>query len=151
MPSWRKHRPLQKVLVWAWFSPAVLLTKSDFKVARTCPTKLYYRKLRYPTTMEDNEYLQFLSDGGYMVETLAHLQFPGGQEISFQVGIEEAARQSAELFARDCVTLFEPTFVAGSLMARVDILDRVGQTARIIEVKAKSIDTTETLESASLL
>lgn len=125
----------------------VLLTKSDFKVARTCPTKLYYRKLRYPTTLEDDEYLQFLSDGGYMVETLAHLQFPGGQEIPFQVGIEEAARQSAELFARDRVTLFEPTFVAGSLMARVDILERVGRTARIIEVKAKSIDTTETLES----
>jgi hypothetical protein len=45
------------------------LTKSDFKIARTCPTKLYYKKLRYPSLMDDNPYLEFLADGGYMVET----------------------------------------------------------------------------------
>ena len=36
------------------------LTKSDFKVARTCPTKLYYKKLKYPTTQDDDEYLELL-------------------------------------------------------------------------------------------
>ncbi len=36
------------------------LTKSDFKAAQTCPTKLYYRKMRYPTTKDGDEYLGFL-------------------------------------------------------------------------------------------
>jgi hypothetical protein len=30
------------------------LSKSDFKVARTCGTKLYYRKLRYPSNLDDD-------------------------------------------------------------------------------------------------
>lgn len=123
------------------------ISKSDFKVARTCATKLFYRKQRYPTTLEDNEYLQFLADGGYMVEVLAHLQFPGGTELPFQSGTQEAAKVSAESFAQERSTLFEPTFVAGPLTARIDILDRDGRNARIIEVKAKSIDTTKGLES----
>jgi hypothetical protein len=50
---------------------SMYLTKSDFKVARTCATKLYYRKLRYPSRLQEDEYLQFLADGGYMVETIA--------------------------------------------------------------------------------
>ena len=51
-------------------------TKSDFKVARTCGTKLYYRKLGYPSNRSDNEYLSFLADGGYMVEEVARARFP---------------------------------------------------------------------------
>ena len=43
------------------------LSKSDFKVARTCGTKLYYKKLRYPSKQDDDPYLEFLADGGYMV------------------------------------------------------------------------------------
>jgi hypothetical protein len=49
----------------------VFLTNSDFKVARTCGTKLYYRKLRYPSALDDDDYLEFLADGGYMVEGIA--------------------------------------------------------------------------------
>lgn len=119
----------------------MLLTKSDFKVARTCPTKLYYRKRKYPTTLEDNEYLEFLADGGFMVEALAHLHFPRGVEMPFQAGVTQAAQQTAEAFEGTQSTIFEGTFVAGRLMARVDILDRQGSVVRIIEVKAKSIDT----------
>ena len=122
-----------------------MLTKSDFKVARTCATKLYYRKRKFPTTLEDDEYLQFLADGGFMVETLAHLHFPHGVEMPFQAGVEDAARHSLAAFASPQFTIFEPTFVAGKLMARVDILDRRGREVRIIEVKAKSIDTSQDL------
>ena len=39
-----------------------ILSKSDFKVARECGTKLYYRKLRYPNTMEEDAYLQLLAE-----------------------------------------------------------------------------------------
>jgi hypothetical protein len=47
------------------------LSKSDFKMAQTCPTKLYYKKLGYPSTRDTDRYFQFLADGGYMVETIA--------------------------------------------------------------------------------
>jgi len=58
------------------------LSKSDFKVARTCGTKLYYRKFSYPTATDDDPYVEFLADGGYMVEAIARLLFPDGSEIS---------------------------------------------------------------------
>jgi hypothetical protein len=57
------------------------LTKSDFKIARTCPTKLRYKKLRYPSLHDDNPYLEFLADGGYMVEKMAKLMYSEGQDI----------------------------------------------------------------------
>lgn len=126
-------------------SPLVFLTKSDFKVAQTCATKLYYRKRKYPTTLEDDEYLAFLADGGFMVEALAHLHFPQGMEMPFHAGVENAARHSAAAFTSEQTTLFEPTFIADKLMARVDILERKGRDVRIIEVKAKSIDTSRDL------
>lgn len=126
-------------------SPLVLLTKSDFKVAQTCATKLYYRKRKYPTTLEDDEYLAFLADGGFMVEALAQLHFPQGMEMPFHAGVEDAARHSTAAIANEQGVLFEPTFIAGKLMARVDILERKGRDVRIIEVKAKSIDTSRDL------
>lgn len=123
----------------------MLLTKSDFKVAQTCATKLYYRNRKYPTTLENDEYLAFLADGGFMVEALAHLHFPQGVEIPFHDGVENAGRHSATALTGKETTLFEPTFIVGNLMARVDILERKGRDVRIIEVKAKSIDTSRDL------
>jgi hypothetical protein len=38
------------------------LTKTDFKSAFHCATKLNYRKRGYPTTLDDNDYLKFLTD-----------------------------------------------------------------------------------------
>ena len=51
----------------------MFLTKSDYKAGRQCPTKLYYKKHRYPSLKEDNPYLAFLADGGYMAEAMAKL------------------------------------------------------------------------------
>ena len=31
------------------------LSKSDFKTARSCPTKLYYKKNGYPSKNDENE------------------------------------------------------------------------------------------------
>lgn len=59
------------------------LSKSDFKIARTCATKLYYKKLGYPSARDGDEYLQFLADGVYMVEAVAKLLHPEGVEIGF--------------------------------------------------------------------
>jgi hypothetical protein len=60
------------------------LSKSEFTLAHDCHTKLYYKKLKYPLTNDQNEYLQYLARGGYMVGKLATLLYPGG--ISIDIG-----------------------------------------------------------------
>jgi len=57
------------------------LTKGDFAVGRTCPTKLYYKKHSYPSLSDDDPYLEFLSDAGYMVERMARVLFPDGRDL----------------------------------------------------------------------
>jgi hypothetical protein len=115
------------------------LSKSDFKVARTCGTKLYYKKLRYPSKQDDDPYLEFLADGGYMVETIAKLLFPEGREIEFDSN-EAAVELTRQALKNDTVTLFEATLLFGQLLARVDILEKRGNQFRLIEVKAKGFD-----------
>ncbi len=118
------------------------LSKSDFKVARTCATKLYYKKLGYPSIRDDDQYLQFLADGGYMVEAIARLCHPGGIEIGFDGGPEPSTQQTLSILnAHETVTLFEATLIWENRLARVDILEKSGNSLRLIEVKAKSVDT----------
>ncbi len=52
------------------------LSKSDFKLARTCDAKLYYRENGYPDNRESDPYLGLLAEGGYMVEALAKARYP---------------------------------------------------------------------------
>jgi hypothetical protein len=118
------------------------LSKTDFKVARTCAAKLYYKKLGYPSVRDEDEYLQFLARGGYMVEAIAKLCYPEGIEIGFDKGPEESAAETMRLLATDeTITLFEATLLSGQRLARVDILRRQGNAFELIEVKAKSVDT----------
>jgi hypothetical protein len=118
------------------------LTKSDFKVARTCATKLYYRRLGYPSMLQEDEYLQFLADGGYMIETIAKLCEPEGIEIGFDDRPEVAAEKTlSALNANERVTLFEATLISRGKLAHVDILKKNGPKFALIEVKAKSVDT----------
>jgi hypothetical protein len=117
----------------------VYLSKSDFKVARSCGTKLYYKKLKYPSKLDENPYLEFLADGGYMVETIAKLLFPRGQEVPYD-SPESSATTTAKLLEAKSVTLFEATVLFDSLLARIDILEKKGNQLRLIEVKAKGVD-----------
>ena len=116
------------------------LTKSDFTAARTCATKLYYKKLRYPSLADDDPYLEFLADGGYMVETMAKLLFPDGTELGNWGEPEKAFKETSSALEADGGTLFEATVVQNNLLARVDILRREGDTLRLTEVKSTSID-----------
>jgi len=118
------------------------LSKSDFKVARTCATKLYYKKLRYPSAHDDDPYLQFLADGGYMVEAIARLCYPGAVEVGFDAGPEASAEETmAFINAHDAITLVEATLIFERRLARVDILKKDGNKFELIEVKSKSVDT----------
>ena len=67
------------------------LSKSDFKLARECPTKLYYKKLGYPSKKSEDPYLQYLAEGGYRVEKLAKLLYPSGVELKYDRHQPEAS------------------------------------------------------------
>ncbi len=121
------------------------LSKSDFTLGRTCPTKLYYRELGYPNVDEADEYLQMLAAGGYMVETAAKLRYPDGIALKYGGNVQTDAQATAEHLAKDRVTLFEATLLSGNKQARVDILEKSGNVFRIVEVKAKSFDSAENL------
>jgi hypothetical protein len=76
-----------------------------------------------------------------MVEAIARLRHPGGIEIGFDGGPEVSAEQTmAAIKANETVTLFEATLIFEGRLARVDILKKSGNTFELIEVKAKSVD-----------
>lgn len=119
------------------------LTKTRFKLAVECPTKLYYtgKPKVYADTRQEDEFLQALAEGGFQVGELAKLMYPSGREIASNVH-EEAIEQTLRLLEQDEVTLFEAAIRHDKLFARVDILRKSGDQVELIEVKAKSFDST---------
>lgn len=121
--------------------PSPYLSKTDFKAAFECSTKLYYRKNCYPTNLQDNDYMKFLSDSGFMVEFIAKAQFPGGHDLTQEIHPQLAFDRTKELLLADeNAVLFEAAALAGKYYARIDILRREGKTLHLIEVKSSSID-----------
>lgn len=118
----------------------MFLTKNDFLLARTCPTKLFYKKLEYPSLIDDDPYLEFLRDGGYMVETIGKLLFPEGRDLGRWTDPKAAFDETCRAVAGGNGTFFEATIIHGNLLARVDILKRQDSEVRIIEVKSSSFD-----------
>lgn len=120
------------------------LTKSRFKLALECPTKLFYtgKTEVYADRKREDEFLQALADGGFQVGELAKVMFPGGIEITSRSHDEQVA-ETARLLERDEVTLFEAAIRHGHLFARVDVLRKSGSQIELIEVKAKSFDSTK--------
>lgn len=121
------------------------LSKSDFKSARECPAKLYYREKRYPTTKDDDPYLRMLAVGGYMVEAIAKMLHPGGLYLEYGGNVQEDAAKTLAALQAENVTLFEATLLSGNKLARVDILEKKGNKVRLIEVKSRSFDSTENI------
>jgi hypothetical protein len=125
------------------------LTKSAFKVGRSCPTKLYYYRAKYPSTLQDNEYLTFLADGGHIVGKLAQILYPEGILIRDKDDIEAAVAQTEAELQKENVTLFEAAIRHHNKLVRVDILQKRGNNIRLIEVKSKSYDSDEEHEYRS--
>lgn len=114
------------------------LTKSRFKLALSCPTKLYYTgKPDYANANDDNEFLAMLADGGFQVGELAKLMYPTGIEIKTK-NSAEALAETARYLAQDQVILFEPAIAHGNFLVLVDVLIKRGTVLEVIEVKAKS-------------
>lgn len=116
------------------------LSKSDFKVAQECPTKLFYRKQQFPSTMQDNPYLQLLAEGGYAVGYFAQLLFPGGIDLGEIGDPAEAERRTQELVQQEDAIIFEAAVRHENYLVRVDVLVKRGKTVELIEVKSKSYD-----------
>ena len=121
--------------------PSPYLSKSDFKACCDCRTKLFYRKHSYPTNLDENEYLKFLADGGFMIETVAKAQYPTGVDLVEERDPSRAFARTKDLLnaAPDAV-VFEAAAIWGKFYARIDVLRREGNTLHLIEVKSSSID-----------
>ncbi|MFO3166327.1 DUF2779 domain-containing protein [Legionella pneumophila serogroup 1] len=119
---------------------AMLLTKSKFKMALECPTKLWYydRPDEYINKQDEDSFLKALAEGGAQVEALAKCYFPEGTSIEAS-STKEALDKTQELIQRDSVTIFEASFQHQNYYLRADILQKRPGHIKIIEVKAKSI------------
>ncbi|HEY4101046.1 MAG TPA: DUF2779 domain-containing protein [Gemmatimonadales bacterium] len=116
------------------------LSKSDFKLASNCATKLHYKERGYPQREDDNPYLAMLAEGGYMVEQLARLRFPEAITLSYGRDPVLDAAETRQALHADQVTLFEATILSGRKLVRIDVLRKNGNRVDLIEVKSKSFD-----------
>ncbi len=117
------------------------LTKSKFKTALECPTKLYYSA--HPDTFGnkklDDPFLAALAKGGFQVGELSKCYYPDGIDIT-TLDKKEALHKTNEALKKENVVIFEAAIVFENLFIRVDILEKIGNTINLIEVKSKSCD-----------
>jgi len=116
------------------------LSKSDFKLARGCDAKLFFRENGYPDNRDSNPYLALLREGSYMVEALAKAKYADGVQLEYSQSVADDYQRTMDQLGHDQVTLFEATLLVGRQQARVDILEKIGNTVRLLEVKSKSFD-----------
>ena len=120
------------------------LSKSDFQLASTCEQKLLYKKRGYPTAGDSDGYMQMLSEGGYMVGKMATLLYEDGREISAET-TEDCVNQTRDWLDHTAQgILFEAAILSNQKLVRIDILEKTGNRLHLIEVKAKSFDSTAT-------
>lgn len=122
-----------------------LFTKSRFKLALECPTKLYYASHpeRYNNLQTDDDFLISLAKGGFQVGELAKIYRNVEHDLADIKGYEKPREATQQLIAgaKD-TTIAEAAFQWGNCFVRVDILEKRGNTLHLIEVKAKSCDGT---------
>ena len=117
------------------------LTKSRFKQALECPTKLFYTKKDiYANVQNDDTFLKSLAQGGFQIEELARMNYEDGVAITGDDrDYEELVNRTSKLLQQENITIFEAAFLYNGLFIRVDILHKNGNNVQLIEVKAKSI------------
>jgi|MDTF01.1.fsa_nt_gb hypothetical protein len=123
------------------------LTKSRFKQALECPTKLFYTRKseEYADVSNEDSFLQSLAEGGFQVGELAKFYFhdnPIEEKITIETrDYEKAIAETKEMLSRSGrVVIAEAAFKYKNLFVRVDILVKEDNKISIYEVKAKSWD-----------
>lgn len=122
------------------------LTKSRFKLAHECETKLFYtnKKSEYADQSLDDSFLKSLAEGGFQVGELAKYYFcndPVAENISIDtLNYEEALRQTSEKINNGAKVITEAAFRYENLFIRADIfmIDVQKKEIELHEVKAKS-------------
>ena len=115
------------------------LTKSKFKIALECPTKLFYTEnlSTYANNKLDDPFLEALAKGGFQVGELAKCYYPNGSDIK-ELDKKVSEEKTNELLKKEKVVIFEAAIQYKGLFIRVDILEKIGNTINLIEVKSKS-------------
>jgi len=123
------------------------LSKSRFKLALECVTKLYYtgKKKEYADQNLDDPFLRALAEGGFQVGELAKYMFsadPVGEGITVNtLNYEDALKKTDEMLSRPGkVVIAEAAFRFNSLFIRADIVVKEDDKLYLYEVKAKSFD-----------
>jgi hypothetical protein len=113
-------------------------------LALECPTKLFYtgKPDQYPDKSVDDPFLIALARGGFQVGALAQCYFPSGVTVTSSAH-DAALTETATLLKQDNVTIFEAAFCFENLFVRVDVLQKIADQIRVIEVKSKSFDPSE--------
>ena len=123
------------------------LTKSRFKLALSCPTKLYYgtKGNNYHDAKADDPFMMALAEGGYQVGELAKFLIsddPVAEDISiddldYQIALDKTAAKRAK---GGRVAIAEAAFAYKDLFVRTDLFVEERDTIKLYEVKAKSWD-----------
>lgn len=122
-----------------------VLSKSRFKVGLSCPNKLFFcGDKSYKNKEDDNSFLESLAEGGFQVEALSRQLYPGGHFIDAPYGAyQQAFNKTLDLLKQDEVVIYEAAFLYDGLFVMTDILIKKGNLIKLIEVKAKSFDSTK--------
>lgn len=125
------------------------LTKSRFKMAIECPTKLFYAGQGdkvYFDKNQDSDFLQALADGGQQIGELAKFKYhddPIGAQITVDTLDHDKALNLTEamLAKGGRVVVAEAALRHENFFVRVDVLiyDEDKKTIDLIEVKSKSV------------
>ncbi|AFY68717.1 hypothetical protein Pse7367_0406 [Thalassoporum mexicanum PCC 7367] len=119
------------------------LSRFDYKTAKSCATKLYYRKQGYPRGNRQDNYSRMLSDGRFIIAKTARLLYPDGIAIVVDQSFEQGIAQTQQELAKENVVLFEPVIFANYKLIRPDILVKRGDRIELIEVRVKAFNSEE--------
>jgi len=116
------------------------LTKSRFKLALECPTRVRFdlEPEVYENQKADNPFLLALAEGGFQVGEWAKLHFPSGKDCVTKDNEQAMADTASWLQAGEPV-IFEAALRSGFKYIRVDVLQITEHEIRVIEVKSKSV------------
>jgi len=103
-----------------------------------CPIKL---TSSYKVSDEKDEFLSALAEGGFQTEELSRLHYKNGILIEESANTNSVAKTNKLLKNTEC-TIYEAAFLHDNLFVRTDILVKEENVIKVIEVKAKSFDST---------
>lgn len=131
------------------------LTKSRFKTALECITKLYYtgKKKEYADENLIDPFIQSLAKGGFQVGELAKFYFsdnPVRDDITiYSKDFEDSLNETSKRLQLDGrVVIAEAAFRFNNLFVRTDIVVKDGHNLYLYEVKAKSVSTDDSFTNA---